>query len=86
MMFLIYFATQPQPSLHPLLPVPLALTTIPPFPLRKGKDSHGYYPALSYHVAIRLGESSIDVRQDSPVRRKVSKGSQCSQRQHLLLL
>ena len=58
----------------------------PPIPCRKGEASHKYQQALAYQVAARLGASSIEARQSSPVRGKGSKGSQCSQRQPLLLL
>jgi hypothetical protein len=69
----------------------LLLTSLPfphppilPFsPQKKRKASHGYQPALAYQVAVRVGSSSIEARQGSPVRGKGSNSKQCNEKQPL---
>lgn len=69
------------PSLSPPSPPsPLSYPKSPlPFSSEKGDTSHGHHPSLAYQVAVILGTTfSIDTRQCGPIRRKGSKGRQCS--------
>jgi hypothetical protein len=43
----------------------MVLTCSPPFLLREGKASHGYQPALAFHIEVGLSASSIEARQGS---------------------
>ena len=73
--------------LPPCLPLSHLSSPSPLFLSRKGQASKGYQPTLAYQLVAVLGiPSPTEARLGSPVLRKETKGTQQSQRQHLLPL
>lgn len=55
----------PPQSPHPSVPLHSIHLLSPSH--QKREVSHGYQPTLAYHVAVRIGTSSLEATQGSPV-------------------